>query len=52
MSRHGPKWHAASNAVVETQVIAVKHKLFFVEMQLNFHMLFNKSNMYFMLRCN
>ena len=29
MSLHGPKWYAASNAVIETQVIAVETQVVF-----------------------
>ena len=31
MSLHGPKWHAASNTVVETKVIAVETQVFFCQ---------------------
>ena len=47
MLRHSPKWSAATNVVVESQVIAVETQAVFVEIQVKFNLLFNKSNMYF-----
>ena len=37
-----PKWHAASSAVVETQVIAVETHVVFVEIQIKINLLFSK----------
>ena len=46
ISRHDPKCHATSNAVVEIQVITVEIQIVFIKIQVKFTLFFNKFNMY------